>query len=174
MCYQAHWELGLRFPCDRNIWASVPGLLVELRAQLSHSFRNENYFSIPSSPWDLISCPRKEEEQDPSSHWVCPLAIPARLWVPWVGSFPVHPGMRSFPAHPWMPRVHWEMLSGCGVFANDTKSKSDAVDSVLAQTPGCGQLRIILPSPIRRFIFLGQLWRYNICKHLMLKTEHSK
>lgn len=78
MCYQAHWELGLRFPCDRNIWASVPGLLVELRAQLSHSFRNENYFSIPSSPWDLISCPRKEEEQDPSSHWVCPLAIPAR------------------------------------------------------------------------------------------------
>ena len=117
-CYQAHRESGLRFPCDRNLCALVTELSVELRAQLSRRFRNENYFSIPSSPLR----PNSLSQERGRAGSVLPLCLSL------LGCGPL--GVRNFPAPPWMPRVHWEVLSGCGVFARGAKSHSDGMDSI--------------------------------------------
>ena len=116
--YQAYRGSVLRFPCDRNLCALVTELSVELRAQLSRRFRNENYFSIPSSPLR----PNSLSQERGRVGSVLPLALSL------LGCGPL--GVRNFPSPSWMPRVHWEVLSGCGVFARGAKNHSNGMDSI--------------------------------------------
>lgn len=74
-------------PCDRNPVPWFLGSQGSSKLSCPQSFSNENYFSIPGSPWGLIPCRRKEEGQS-EGPWglfflkVRPLRVPARLWAP--------------------------------------------------------------------------------------------
>ena len=61
---------------------------------------------------------------------------------------------RNFPSPSWMPRVHWEVLSGCGVFARGAKNHSNGMDSIQHRHEDAGSWELCSP-PQQKISFPG-------------------